>query len=433
MLKIFKRIEDDSNEFKPLLIEIEDAPQNPLGRSILWIACGALIFAVLWTIFAKVDIVVSANGKVVPDGEIKILKSLESGVVSKILVKEGDRVKKGDHLILIDPSVSTVNLSTKQESLALLEYSIKRLDALSSGKSLDANISADELSLYNTQKSNYEESINVYNLKMQALQMGINSTNLEVERLSGILKIDEARLNNLNKVKDIIARKDLYELKSKVIELNSNLKISKEKLAEQRANLDELAKELEAFKSQSISKWLDEMLAKQKEASSLKAEINAILFQTRQQIISSPVDGFVGKLLVNTQGTAITNQENLISVVPSDKPLIIKANVLNKDIGYLENNQSVAIKVQTFDFQKYGKLEGKLIHIANDAINDEKLGEIYEVKIRPDSTFLIVDRIKKEIEPGMSVTAEVKVGKRRVIELFIYPVIKYLDEGLSVR
>jgi len=197
--------------------------------------------------------------------------------------------------------------------------------------------------------------------------------------------------------------------------------------------LVELAKELEAFKSQSISKWLDEMLAKQKEASSLKAEINAILFQTRQQIISSPVDGFVGKLLVNTQGTAITNQENLISIVPSDKPLIIKANVLNKDIGYLENNQSVAIKVQTFDFQKYGKLEGELIHIANDAINDEKLGEIYEVKIRPDSTFLIVDGIKKEIEPGMSVTAEVKVGKRRVIELFIYPVIKYLDEGLSVR
>ena len=426
MLKIFKRIEDDSNEFKPLLIEIEDAPQNPLGRSILWIACGALIFAVLWMVFAKVDIVVSANGKVVPDGEIKILKSLESGVVSKILVKEGDRVKKGDHLILIDPSVSTVNLSTKQESLALLEYSIKRLDALSSGKSLDANISADELSLYNTQKS-------IYNLKMQALQMGINSTNLEVERLSGILKIDEARLNNLNKVKDIIARKDLYELKSKVIELSSNLKISKEKLAEQKANLDELAKELEAFKSQSISKWLDEMLAKQKEASSLKAEINAILFQTRQQIISSPVDGFVGKLLVNTQGTAITNQENLISIVPSDKPLIIKANVLNKDIGYLENNQSVAIKVQTFDFQKYGKLEGELIHIANDAINDEKLGEIYEVKIRPDSTFLIVDGVKKEIEPGMSVTAEVKVGKRRVIELFIYPVIKYLDEGLSVR
>ena len=119
--------------------------------------------------------------------------------------------------------------------------------------------------------------------------------------------------------------------------------------------------------------------------------------------------------------------------MPSDKPLIIKANVLNKDIGYLENNQSVAIKVQTFDFQKYGKLEGRLIHIANDAINDEKLGEIYEVKIRPDSTFLIVDGIKKEIEPGMSVTAEVKVGKRRVIELFIYPVIKYLDEGLSVR
>ena len=137
--------------------------------------------------------------------------------------------------------------------------------------------------------------------------------------------------------------------------------------------------------------------------------------------------------MVNTEGGVVTTSETLLSIIPSNTPLIIKATVLNKDIGFLKLDQDVAIKVDTFDFQKYGKLDGKIIHIANDAIKDENLGEIYEVKISFDKTNLMVEGELKDIEPGMSVTAEIKTGKRRVIELFIYPLIKYLDEGLSVR
>ena len=147
------------------------------------------------------------------------------------------------------------------------------------------------------------------------------------------------------------------------------------------------------------------------------------------QIISSPVDGYVGKLLINTQGSAINAGEALISIIPSDENLIIKANVLNKDIGFLELHQKVAIKIDTFNFQKYGKLDGELIHISNDSIKDEKLGEIYEIKVNPLQNSLLIDGQEKPIEPGMSVVAEIKVGKRRVIELFIYPIIRYLDEG----
>lgn len=224
-------------------------------------------------------------------------------------------------------------------------------------------------------------------------------------------------------------KKEYEEAKKEHNQYSFEAAIAKERLNQSQNRLLEANKELESFKSTSKSKWLDELLAKQKEVKAIKADINAITFQSKVQIISSPVDGYVGKLLINTQGSAINSGEALISIIPSDENLIIKANVLNKDIGFLELHQKVAIKIDTFNFQKYGEL----IHISNDSIKDEKLGEIYEIKVNPLQNSLLIDGQEKSIEPGMSVVAEIKVGKRRVIELFIYPIIRYLDEGLSVR
>lgn len=112
---------------------------------------------------------------------------------------------------------------------------------------------------------------------------------------------------------------------------------------------------------------------------------------------------------------------------------ISQATVLNQDIGFVTKEMEAAVKIDTFDFQKYGLIHGKVKHIADDAIEDEKLGPVYEIAIAPTQTTLRVEGKELTIHPGMSVTAELKVGKRRVIEFFIYPMIKYLDEGLSVR
>ena len=139
----------DLHEFKPLLIEIEDRPLNPLGRIILYLILAVIAFGIAWLVFAKVDVVVSANGKVIPSGEIKILKPLESGVVSKIMVKEGDAVKKGDTLIQIDPSVTDASLSSKQDDLKVINSDIKILQALNN--ELDINdLDKDTLNLLNS-------------------------------------------------------------------------------------------------------------------------------------------------------------------------------------------------------------------------------------------------------------------------------------------
>ena len=141
---------NDLHEFKPLLIEIEDKPLNPLGGIILYLVLAIMAFGTAWLILAKVDVVVSAQGKVIPSGEIKILKPLESGVVSKIFVKESDRVKKGDILIQIDPTVTDASLSSKQDDLAVINSDIALLYALIN----ESNLSKDEINKLNSSQLN---------------------------------------------------------------------------------------------------------------------------------------------------------------------------------------------------------------------------------------------------------------------------------------
>ncbi|QKF65212.1 HlyD family type I secretion periplasmic adaptor subunit [Campylobacter corcagiensis] len=433
MFKIFKKFSDDSYEFKPLLIEIEDKPVNPLGKSILWIVVAIIVFGTLWLFLAKVDVVVSARGKVIPSGEIKILKPLENGIVSKIFIKEGDRVDKNTTLMQIDPTVSEVSLSVKELELQTLNMSIERLLALSYDENLTTPLNKYEQSLYLNQKNSYLNSILQYNLKVDQLISNLKAINSEILNLELLFKSLKDRVSRLEKVKDIIAYKEYESAKNELNDIKNKLAVANENKSQTTKKIDELKREILVFKESTKSKYLDELVTKQKQAGDLKAQINALKFQGKNQLIKSPVKGYVGKLMVNTEGGVVTTSETLLSIIPSNTPLIIKATVLNKDIGFLKLDQDVAIKVDTFNFQKYGKLNGKIIHIANDAIKDENLGEIYEVKISLDKTNLMVEGELKDIEPGMSVTAEIKTGKRRVIELFIYPLIKYLDEGLSVR
>jgi len=396
-----------------------------------------MVFGTAWLILAKVDVVVSAQGKVIPSGEIKILKPLESGVVSKIFVKESDRVKKGDILIQIDPTVTDASLSSKQDDLAVIDSDIALLEALIN----ESNLSKDELnklnssqiSLYNSQKQILASTYEGNKAKLNSAKLDIKANESEVNRLSLLLKKEEEARARLQKVLDLIAKKEYEEVSKNIINLKEQKDIALYRLKESNKKLEEIIEENQKAIKTIKSNWIETSLSKEKEKRELSAQINAILFSNKTQQIKSPVDGFVGKLLIHTEGGVVNPNDNLISIVPSDAPLIIKANVLNKDIGFLKLGQEVAVKIDTFSFQKYGLLYGNIIEISKDAIEDEKLGLIYEIKIKPKILDIKVEGEIRQLEIGMSVIAEVKTGKRRVIELFIYPIIKYMDEGLSVR
>ena len=137
--------------------------------------------------------------------------------------------------------------------------------------------------------------------------------------------------------------------------------------------------------------------------------------------------------MFHTVGNVVTPAERLAVIVPPDSPLLIKALVSSRDVGFITPSMKVSIKIDTFEFQKYGIIDGELTHVSKDSIEDQYMGLMYETLVRPERISLRVDGQESEITNGMGVTAEIKVGKRRIIEFFIYPLIRYLDEGIKVR
>lgn len=443
----------DKHEFTPLLVEIEERPTSPLGRSLLWALLAFVTIGVLWLFFAKIDIVVSARGKVVPDGEIKTLQPVETGVISSILIREGQHVTKGQLLMEIDPSVTQSDLASKQQNLSLLELETDRLNALISDRPFiqnpackeKVNCEAREAALgytaaISTQQLMYISTKSAYEQQRQVIQDQIRQNDEQTlaakadkSRLKQLLASAKERESRLKEVLDIIAKKEYEEAQNQRIEYQEQLSMKEHVISQSNGKQHELTQQLHLVTQEYRNKLLTELTQKSKEATALRTEVQTIAFRHAKQHITAPVDGYIGKLLVHTVGGVVTPAEKLVTLIPKNVPLIIKATVQNQDIGFITKSMDVAVKIDTFDFQKYGLINGKVKHIADDAIEDEKLGPVYEIAIIPFATTLKGEGKTLSIHPGMSVTAELKVGKRRVIEFFIYPMIKYLDEGLSVR
>ena len=158
-----------------------------------------------------------------------------------------------------------------------------------------------------------------------------------------------------------------------------------------------------------------------------------VQLEKQKQILKAPIDGYVNTIFVHTIGGVVTPAEKIMTIVPKDAKLQIKAQVLNQDVGFIESDMPVSIKVDTYNFQKYGILNGIVTIVSPNSVKDENLGDIYEVYIEPKNTTLMVEGKEQKIKYGMTTTNEIKIGKRRIIEFFIYPLIKYMDESIKVR
>lgn len=414
--KFFKIDKDDSHEFLPIISEIEEAPLNPLGRMTFWIIVSLIFFTAMWLYFGKVDIVVSARGKIIPDGEIKIIQPLETGVVKGIHVKEGDYVIKGQTLIEIDTSTTQPQLQSLQANLDYINTERQRLR----GEIVqNAESSYTQIELSKSAYADLQNQLAAKNHEIKRLREEINNYQKQLTQ-----NLDKE--HRMQEVSDIIAKNDLDKVHSENMDYRS-------RIASLNEQIRGIQKEADYIRTNFRTQNLTQLADRDKQANELEANIKEIEFKKQQQNIISPVDGYVNTMLVHTIGGVVTPAEKVISIVPADSPLIIKASVLNKDIGFVKEGMPVQLKIDTFDFQKYGMIEGKVKKVSKDSVEDEKQGLVYDVFITPITKTLKVDGIDQPISTGMGLSAEIKTGKRRIIEFFIYPIIKYWSEAVSIK
>ena len=389
----------------------------------------------------KIDIVVSARGIVIPDGEAKIIQPLETGVVKQILVKEGDFVKKGQLLILVDTSTTEAQLKSVNKNLEQSKIEAERLKSSGNNSEFSAKTDNKELAEeLETQQKLYQENLSAMNSQVAAKQQEISQIKNQIDAAVAQKRDYQYQLTNaedrerrLKNVIDVIAYDEYQEAQNKTNSLQESLNRTISEIKKLEAQSVQIQKEIMQIKSDFKSQNLTTLANTQKQINELEANKEEIEFSNQNQKITAPCDGYIDKLLIHTIGGVVTPAQELIALTPVEQPLLIKAQVLNRDVGFIKEGMPVSIKIDTFEFQKYGILHGTVKSISQNSIKDEKLGEVYEVYIIPKEHTLLVEGKEKQLSTGMTLNAEIEINKRRIIEFFIYPLIKYLDEGISVR
>jgi len=430
---------DDRHEFKPLLIEIEERPLNPLGRAVFWIVIAAILFTCLWMFFGKVDVVVTARGKVIPSGEVKTIQPLNTGVVRSILIQPGDYVTEGQVLMEIDPSDVDPELASMQADLKQAELEIERINALLEnrafnirGRQHDTEVLRVQQEIYFSEKERLTTQIQIKQKSQAQLDERLAAEQKNAEQTRYMVGLSSDKFERLQKVKDIISRDEYERTESEIKQYQTDLKSSEHRRAELSALKKQTDEEIAYIEAEYRNRLLAELSEKKQQYLYLQSRIEKAVFISTRQQITAPVDGYVSQVLFHTIGGIVTPAEKLAHIVPSKSALLIKSFLLNKDVGFVAKDMTASIKIDTFNFQKYGTIDGTVIQVSRDSIEDKQLGLVFEIYIAPERNTLLIDGVEMPISAGMSVTSEINVGKRRIIEFFLYPLIKYLDEGVSV-
>lgn len=292
-----------------------------------------------------------------------------------------------------------------------------------------------QANLYRAQKQAYDASIKQKEKELKEIQTVINSLNEEIAKLRSLLIIisdEEKRLKSLSEAGAIAEARYREKVKER-LNLEKEIQVKKSQIEENTLRLEIIKHKIDAIRSGFSEKLLAEASNSIQQENLLISEITTIKFKESKRFITSPVNGYVHLLPVKTVGGVVTPAQPIITIVPENTPLVVRVIVLNKDIGFVKEKTRAVIKIDTYDFQKYGTLQGEVEVISPFSIEDREIGvDGYPVYVKLYSTELKTkDGKTYKVKAGMTVTAEINVGKRRVIELILSPFLKHIDEGLS--
>lgn len=459
---------NSETEFLPAALEIIETPASPIGRTIAGTLIAFFVMALLWASFGSVNIVATAQGKIVPTGRVKLIQPFETGVVRAIHVQDGQQVKKGDVLIEIDSTISEAERDRLQKEYmtsaldaARLKASLSTADDPASDFKPPEGATDDQINL---QKSLLISQVAEIRAKLAGLdrQIAQNEGNQAAVQ-STIAKITDALpyLEKRAKARDYLAKKgigsklDAYSAQQDLVEHQQELQVQEGRLAEASAGVASLRDQRAQAEAEYKHKNLDDLTQAEQKASSLHEQLIEASEKYRLQTLTSPVDGTVQQLAVHTQGGVVTPAQSLLVVVPADSHLEIEAMVPNRDIGFVHEGQDAAIKIDTFNYTRYGLLHGKVISVSPDSITrdvpDDKTGAkqptnsgdessepkgqemVYAARVSLDRTQMQIDDRMVNLEPGMAVTVEIKTGSRRIISYLLSPLSRASHEALTER
>ena len=433
--------------FLPAALSLQETPVHPAPRIAMGLILLFVTLALAWAGFGRIDIVASAQGKLIPDSRSKVVQPLETAAVTAIHVREGQAVRAGDLLIELDATQTTADGIRVEEELAAARWTAARAQALLEAiegraaprlRSPFPRLAEDRVAerrLLEGEYAAYLARLEQLDAEIERREAELHSTEESLAKLTQTLPMIQARARDYDQLRqeNFVSRHGWLEKEQARIEAERDLAAQGAKREEIRASLREGRRQRAALAAETRRATLDRLHEAEQQATALEQERIKAEGRRNRMRLAAPVAGTAQQLAVHTVGGVVTPAQPLLVIVPDGNPLEVEAFVENKDIGFVRAGQSAEVKVETFNFTKYGTLHGTVTQVSGDAIQDEKRGLVYAARVKLDHTTLKVDGKTVNLSPGMAVTAEIKTGKRRVIEYFLAPLIQYGAESLRER
>jgi hemolysin D len=451
-------------EFLPAAIEVENTPASPAGLAIIWAIMIFFTIAVIWAFFGKIDIVAVATGKIIPSEHIKQIQALEAGKITHIHIREGQNVKKGEALITLDSTQTQADVSRLSHELHESQATVKRLQAFETWianinhepiilaiptrhnvipaqagihavKLPVTELSSQQQNLLNQQKAELTARISTLHSEQAKQRAEQAMTEAEVTKKQRVLPVLKERVDayDILRQKEYGSKLQYLEYKQYLIEQEQDLIVHQARLKQQQAAIQSIQNQIESLVSEQWKNNLNQLQETQLEIAGLQQELIKATQRNQQLELTSPITGQVQQLAVHTIGGVVTPAQPLMVIVPEQSQLEVEAMLLNRDIGFVHEGQKAQVKIDTFNFTKYGLIDAEITSISDDAIQDENFGLVYTARIKLHQDELQIGDKWVKLSPGMSVTAEVKTGKRRLIEYFLSPLLRYKQESVRER
>lgn len=429
-------------DFLPAALEVLETPPNPLGRGILWTLLLFLGIAVVWACVGHIDVVAAAQGKIIPRGHVKVIQAADAGVVRAIHVVDGASVRAGQPLIVLDPTSSEAEAAQARESMAVAAIDRARAQALvdaSDGGRVRFEAPAETPpAVITIQEHLVAARVAEHRTAIAALQeeraqraSDLAMVSAEVEKLEQQLPLAESQLSSLQALEGpgVVPKLKVAEVKERVVGMRQDLVIRREEMTKDRAALagvgSQIAKTESEFRATALNALNEADANHRLRAEEVrKAEDRASL-----TVLTSPIDGTVTQLAVHTLGAVVKPADALLIVVPRGEELLVEAMVLNRDIGFVHEGQTAEVKLEAFPFTRYGIVAGVVERISRDAVDNKELGLVFPCLVKLARADIVIGANRVALAPGFAATAEIKTGRRRIIEYLLSPLSRRLQEA----
>ena len=450
----------DERAFLPAALALQETPVHPAPRRAAYALMALFTIALAWACLGQIDIVAVAPGRLIVSERTKLIQPLERSVVQRILVKDGDHVEAGQPLVELDPTSAQADKASLtetrkaaqsewlraralQQMLSKHELPSHTHQALDAKKALENDIptdwspadKADTQAQLAAEWSDITARLARLSAEHQRRQAEAATVRAMIAKLEATLPIARQREQDFQALttQGFMSGHANQDRRRERIELERDLATQQARYQEAQAAL----REAQHARSAYLAETRRSLSERQAQADLKRHQTGQELTKATQRehlaTLTAPVAGTVQQLALHTEGGVVTEAQALMVIVPDNAQVSAEVTLENKDIGFVAPGQEVAIKLETFPFTRYGTVKATVDKVTQDAVNDEKRGAIFPATLKLHQTAIDVDGKQIKLAPGMNVTAEIKTGKRRVIEYLLSPIQRAGSESLRER